>query len=380
MHILIAPNAYKNSLTASQAAQAIQNGLAKSKLKSTFECFPIGDGGDGTTALLIANNKAKTIYTTVQDPLGRKIETSFGFIENSKTAIIELASASGIGLLQKEELSPISARTFGTGQQIKAALNAGAEKIIIAVGGSATIDGGTGILKALGIRFLDREGDELLVIPEDISLLETIDTSNLDERIANCEITVLCDVENPLLGDEGAAIIFGPQKGASPEMIAVINQSLQKLVKITEKTIGVDIGSIRYGGAAGGAAAGLTAFLDAKLISGIDFFLDYSNFDSSLNKVDLLITGEGSIDEQTLNGKGPFGVAKRAKNLNISTIALVGSAPLDTHPELSHYFDAILPINHEAMELKQAMDLTSQNLTRTAMALGNILAITQVIK
>lgn len=375
MHIIIAPNAFKNSLTAQEAAQAILTGLEKSNLKCTYACFPIGDGGDGTTDLLIEKHQGKVILTTVQNPLGRKIEASFGFIENTKTAIIELASASGIRLLQKEELSPLSARTFGTGQQIKAALDAGAEKIIIAMGGSATIDGGAGILKALGARFLDREGGELLVIPEDLSLLETIDISSLDERVESCEFTILCDVENPLLGEQGAARVFGPQKGASPEMIEVINRSLQKLVDVTEETVGKDISSLKYGGAAGGAAAGLAAYLNAKLVSGIDFFLDYSDFNSALNKATLIITGEGSIDEQTLKGKGPYGVAKRAKDLNKSTVALVGSTSLEHSSSLAHYFDVILPISHEAMVLKDAIPLTSQNLTRTATALGNALAI-----
>lgn len=373
MHILIAPNAFKDSLDASDAAEAIRQGFMQSKLACTCECFPIGDGGDGTADLLIKKSGGTFVSTAVRNALGKKINASFGLINNGKTAVIEMANASGIRLLQTEELKPLSATSYGTGEQIKLALDRGVEKIIIGMGGSATVDGGVGILKALGVRFLDVEGDELLILPEDLVNLASIDLSKLDKRIANCEVVVLCDVDNFLLGVQGAANVFGPQKGASADDVEKLNQSLSRLAKIVLQTTGKEISQLKHGGTAGGAAAGLFAFLDAKLVNGIDYFLHFTDFNASLEKTDLLITGEGSIDDQTLQGKGPFGVASLAKIQSIPVIALAGNVPLSISPELHEYFDGVIPITNTPMELSKAIALTEKNLKRTAEMVGNIL-------
>jgi glycerate kinase len=375
MHILISPNAFKDSLTATDAALAIEKGLIQSKLNCTLECFPIGDGGDGTADLIINKYGGSLVNTLVHDVLGRKINSYFGLIDDGKTAIIEMANASGIRILQPTELKPLSATSFGTGEQIKLALDKGVDKIIIGMGGSATIDGGIGILKALGARFLDEEDDELLILPEDLVHLASIDLSKFDKRIANCEVIILCDVDNLLIGAQGAAAVFGPQKGASADDIDKLNKSLLSFAKITLETTGKDISKLKHGGTAGGAAAGLNAFLNAKLVNGIDYFLELTDFKSSLEKSNLIITGEGSVDEQTLQGKAPFGVACQAKLKGLPVIALAGKVPLSPSLELQKYFDALIPISDQAMELPTALKLTSENLTRTSMTIGNLLSL-----
>ncbi|MEO6232427.1 MAG: glycerate kinase [Ferruginibacter sp.] len=375
LHILIAPNAFKNSLSAQAAAEAIQRGLHNSKLDCTCECFPVGDGGDGTGELIMQKCNGERYEATVKDPIGRDITAAYGIINSGDACVIEMADASGLRLLKKNELNPLRATSFGTGQLIKAALDKGIRKIILCMGGSATVDGGCGILSALGIRFLDAAGTELLALPERLVDLASIDFSNLDERILSSEITVLCDVDNKLLGAHGAAAVFGPQKGASPEDIKILEQALSKLAAITLQQTGIDMAAIKYGGTAGGAAAGLHGLINARLVNGINYFLDITAFESSLQKSAIVITGEGSIDEQTLQGKGPFGVASRAKKLGKPVIALAGKVPLTKSPELSAYFDVLLSIGNEPMELKMAMAATAQNLERTALELGNTLSI-----
>lgn len=375
MQILISPNSFKHSLNATDAALAIQKGFLQSKLDCTCTCFPIGDGGDGTGTLIIDHFKGEIIESFVHDALGREIDASFGLIDGGKTAIIEMANASGIRLLQQEELSPLHATSFGTGEQIKIALEKGVKKVIVAMGGSATVDGACGMLRALGIRFLDKKGEELMLLPENLVDLDFIDVSLLDKRMQDCEVIVLCDVDNLLLGDEGAAAIFGPQKGASPDDVKKLDQALFKLSEVTLKQTGKDMALIKHGGTAGGAAAGLYAFLNAELVNGIDYFLELTDFSSSLEKADLVITGEGSIDEQTLQGKGPFGVAYRAKLKGLPVTAFAGKVPLEVNSSLQEYFDVIMPIGNEPTDLSEALKHTAANLTRTAESLGDLLAL-----
>ena len=374
MHILIAPNAFKNSLNAADAADAIKKGLLQSKLECVCTCFPVADGGDGTAALLIEKLNGTIIQTSVHDPLQRKINASFGLIDNGATAIIELADASGLRLLEPSEYDPLHASTFGTGELIMHALDKGAKKIIIGIGGSATVDGGTGILEALGIRFLDPQKQVLHGLPETLIDLAFIDLSNIDKRIFDIELIILCDVENTLLGEQGAANVFGPQKGASAEDVKKLEAALTKFRDITFQQTGKDMAVIKHGGAAGGVAAGLSAFLNAKLVNGIDYFLEVTSFDEALQKADLVITGEGSIDEQTLRGKGPFGVARKAKQKDIPVIGLAGRIPLQPGESLKKYFDVLLPINNEPSSEK-VLQQTKDNLIRTAMEIGDLLSL-----
>lgn len=374
MNILIAPNAFKHSLDALAAARAIAQGLEQSKLTCTCQLFPVGDGGDGTGSLIVQQLNGELVSAKVHDALGREITAQFGLIDNGKTAVIEMADAAGIRLLKKEELNPLIANTIGTGEMIKQALDKGARKIVIGMGGSATVDGGIGILIALGTRFLDAD-NKTITLPGKLSCLKTIDLSGLDKRIADCEITVLCDVDNLLLGKKGAAAVFGPQKGASPQDVGILDAALKRLAEVTLQQTGVDISAVKHSGTAGGAAAGLYGLLQAKLVSGGTYFLEVTGFDQALQNAQMVITGEGSIDEQTLQGKAPFAVANAAKQKHLPVIGLAGKVPLAYYGGLDDYFDMLLPIGDEPTDLHTALSHTHDNLIRTAKQIGNLLAV-----
>lgn len=370
MHILIAPNAFKNSLGAAAAADAIKNGLGKSGMSCTCECFPVGDGGDGTGELIIQHNNGLIIPAEVHDPLGRKIKSSFGLIDNGKTAVIEMADASGLRLLNPAEYDPLHTSSFGTGELIRYALDKKVEKIILCIGGSATVDGATGIAQALGIRFMDKNGNELSNLPEQLMELHAIDLSLIDSRILNCRLAILCDVENVLLGDHGAAAVFGPQKGATKDDVVKLEAGLTKLRNVILQQTGKDISTLTHGGAAGGVAAGLYGLLNAELANGIDQFLSITHFEDALNKADIIITGEGSIDLQTLHGKGPFGVARLAKQKNKFVIGMAGQLPGHIPNELKKYFDLLLSINPVPVDITTALKNTAMNLERAAEMIG----------
>jgi glycerate kinase len=425
MRLLISPNAFKNSLTASEAAEAIRKGFLQSRLTCTCECFPVGDGGDGTGDLIIERLGGRKIEAEARDPFGRRITTYFGLIGSASpaagsasdhavpaastsparsapltsptspadapltntppTAVIEMANASGLRLLDAKELDPLLALSYGTGDLVRAALDNHARRIIIGMGGSATVDGGTGILTALGVRFLDESGNDLAALPvsgaspamglpASLTRLARIDTSGLDPRLADCEITILCDVDNRLLGPQGAAAVFGPQKGASPQAVQQLDAGLQRLAEVILQQTGTDLTTLTYGGTAGGAAAGLHGLLQANLVHGIDYYLSVTGYADALRGSDWVITGEGSIDEQTLQGKGPYGVARLAKKTGIPVIGLAGKVPPEKSMELKEYFDVLLSINHELQSLPDALRTTAANLTRVAAEIGNLLA------
>ncbi len=373
MHILISPNAFKNSLDASAAAHAIEEGLQQSGLECITQCFPIGDGGDGTGTLLTKACNGFFVTETVHDPLGRLINASMGLIDDGQTAVIEMASASGLQLVKKEELNPLKASSFGTGELMLKALDRGVIKILLCVGGSATVDGGSGILQALGIQFLNKEGDLLEELPENLIHLYSINISGLDKRMKACECVILCDVTNPLLGEKGAANIFGPQKGATAAMVFQLEASLTQLARIIKLTNGKDIVQLTHGGAAGGVAAGLFALLNAQLVNGIDYFLDTAGFDEAIETADLLITGEGSIDLQTLDGKAPYGVAVRAKKKNIPVIAMTGKLQEPVVLELNQFFDTLICINEDPFDMETVLTSTKKNLIRCSTQYGKSL-------
>ncbi|MGV3762358.1 glycerate kinase [Parapedobacter sp.] len=375
MHILIAPNAFKHAVDAATAAEAIQRGLQASRLSCTSACFPIGDGGNGTCRLVIDRLQGELVEVRALDPLGRHLTAAFGFVGDRKMAVVEMADASGLHLLESMERDPLHAHSYGTGQLIRAALDLGAEEIIIGMGGSATVDGGSGMLRALGARFLDRAGKEITDLPAGLEALHTIDLSGLDGRLREVRVIVLCDVDNPLLGQNGAAQVFGPQKGASPEQVKQLDNLLARYVSVIQDITGKDMATRRFGGVAGGASAGLAALLGATLVDGIDYFFELTQFDAALSKSHLVITGEGSIDSQTLQGKGPYGVARRAKRLGLPVIGLAGNIPVSVSAELAAYFDILLAIGNQPSPLNDALAATADNLTRTATQLGNLLAV-----
>lgn len=379
MQILIAPNAFKHSLTANETADAIKEGLKRSGLNFTSECFPIADGGDGTGHLIVEKCGGVWHEYDVHDPLGRLIKASLGIIDQGKTAVIEMADASGIRLLHPEERSPLMATSFGTGELISFALDREVENIIIGLGGSATVDGGIGILSALGIKFRDADGLELAALPYNMSRFQQIDNSSFDKRVLNCRITVLCDVDNVLLGEQGSAAVFGPQKGASPADVKLLDHALSNLSELALKLTGTNMNEILHGGAAGGIAATMRTFLNAELVNGGEHFLRITDFEKSLKNADLLITGEGSLDEQTLQGKGPFAVAKYAKQKGIPVIGLAGKVPMEDHPEMNKFFDLLLSIGNQPSDLETAMKYTASNLIRTSIAIGRFIILSKGI-
>jgi glycerate kinase len=373
MHILVAPNAFKHSLSAAEAAAAIGRGLRASTFTGGWTLRPVADGGDGTAQLLTAHLGGRTMMATVHDPLGRQIESHFALVDGGRTAVIELAAASGLRLLRDDELNPLRAGSAGTGELMSRALDCGVGGIVLCVGGSATVDGGAGLLRALGVAFRGATDEVLTLLPESLVELSRIDLTGLDQRLAGCSLTVLCDVDNPLLGEQGAARIFGPQKGATPAAVQALEAALARFSHVVQRQTGNDIAMTARGGAAGGVAAGLYGIAHAALVSGTDYFLDRIDFDRELTAADLVITGEGSLDEQTVNGKAPWGVAVRAKAKGAFVVGMAGQVPLRPSPALRSCFDALLPIGHRAMPLAEALECTAENLERTAFDLGNIL-------
>jgi glycerate kinase len=374
MHILIAPNAFKHSLSATDAANAIARGLASSRFSGTWAVCPVGDGGDGTADLLARHWQGARVPQRVRDPLGREIEAHVALCDAGRTAVIELADASGLRLLGGDELDPLRASTFGTGELIALALDRGVHEIVLCLGGSATVDGGSGLLRALGFEFRDSRGG-LLVTPESLSGLHRIDASHAHAGIAACRFTVVCDVANPLLGDRGAAAIFGPQKGASGAAVRQLERALARLAEVVLSQTGNDIAHVAHGGAAGGVAAGLFGLVNAELVDGIDYVLARIGFDAALGPADLVITGEGSIDEQTAEGKGPWGVAMRARGRGLFVVGLAGRIPRIPSAGLAAAFDALIPIGHGAATLAEALSSTADDLERSARELGNLLAL-----
>lgn len=362
-------------MDAASVAVAISRGLQRSRLNCICTCFPVGDGGDGTGKLMTGMLKGEEVHVKARDPFGREICASYGLVDNGKTAVIEMAEASGLRLMTRDKLNPIMSSSFGTGELISDALDRGVRKIVVAMGGSATVDGGAGILAALGARFLNAAGECFHPVPANIADLGHLDLSGLDRRLSGVKVTVMCDVKNRLLGPKGASAMFGPQKGAAGKDIVVLEAALGKLRNFCLELTGRDMAVMEGGGTAGGAAAGLCGFLNAELVHGIDFYLDATGFNQVLNEAGLVITGEGSIEEQTLEGKAPLGVAARAKSRGIPVIALAGKVPVVRNQELSRHFDVLLAIGNTPTDLENALKDTEGNLLRVAEDLGNLLAI-----
>lgn len=371
MRVLIAPNAFKNSLSAEEVAEVIKEGLVASPLDVDCICFPVGDGGDGTGKLLSYHLNAKWIQAEVADPLGRKITSGFGFVHQDKTAIIELAEASGLKLLRPEELDPTKATTFGTGQLIKKALDLNARKVLLTLGGSATIDGGAGILNALGAKFLDENNESIHIRPESFGRLKTIDLSSLDDRLRKCEMQIFADVNNPITGANGAVRIFGPQKGVRTDQLEQFESNLERFVGLAEQITKTTISGVRGGGAAGGVAGVLSAVMNGKIQSGSEAFLKLTNFEKVLKTVDVVITGEGSLDLQTFDGKAPFAVAKLAEKNKVPVIGVAGRVAIE---KMSPFF-ALFSIQKGPGDIEVAIAATRENLLACSLNIGTLLAM-----
>jgi len=378
MKIVIAPDAFKGSLSALEVATAIQKGINSVDNSIETVLVPMADGGEGTVQSLIDATGGKIVELIVHDPLFREIKAFYGILGDNTTAVIEMAAASGLPLLSMAERNPLKTTSFGTGELIKDALNKGCTKIIIGLGGSATIDGGCGMAQALGVRFTDGDGKVLVFGGEGLGNLQNIDISKIDERLKYCEIIAACDVDNPLCGMQGAAKVYGPQKGATPMMTETLDNNLFRFANIVKIQLGKDIESTNGAGAAGGMGAGVIVFLNAKLVRGIDIVIKITNLANALENATLLITGEGMIDYQTAFGKTPFGVAQLAKLFNIPVVAIAGSLGRDYQTLYSKGFDAIYSIVNKPMMLEEAMqrgvellEETTKNIIQTILIFKN---------
>ena len=328
--------------------------------------LPIADGGDGTSAVLRAAQAGAIRETIVPDPLGRPVRASFALLDQGRTAVLDVATASGIALLQAHEQDPLSVSSRGTGKLLGSALDTGVETVILGVGGSATIDGGAGLLAALGVGLLDEAGTPIGSGGAALARLSRIDLSRVHPALARVKLRVACDVDSPLLGPHGAAKVFGPQKGATPDGVLELERNLAHFAEVVERTTGRRVGDLISGGAAGGIAAGLFGVLGATLEPGIDLVLERVGFDRALLGADLVITAEGLLDQQSLRNKGPCGVGRWAKRRGVPVIALVGGIADDVRPADFGDFAGIFSICRRPMSLEEAMARAAELLERTA--------------
>lgn len=375
MHILIAPDSFKESLTAIEVANAIEIGFKQIMPEAQFTKIPVADGGEGTMQAIVDAKAGRVISTLVQDPLGRAITARYGWIESENLAIIEMAEASGLMLLQSSEKNPLITSSYGTGELILDALNRGAKTILLAIGGSATNDGGIGMLSALGVQFLDQEDNVLAPGGASLSSLARIDLSTFDGRLAEVSFEVACDVDNPLCGARGASAVFGPQKGASQDDVRILDAALMQFADVVGKSLQHDFRDQKGAGAAGGMGFAAIAFLKGKLLPGITLVLEAVNFEEIVKTADLVITGEGRMDEQTIFGKTPIGVAKMAKRYHKSVIAIAGSLGQNYTVIYDHGIDAVFSISPKPETLENALLFAHQNIVDTA---RNIAAIIQL--
>ncbi|MBI5094094.1 MAG: glycerate kinase [Candidatus Hydrogenedentes bacterium] len=325
MRIVIAPDSYKECASAVVVAQAIAEGWRRAAPEAELKLIPMADGGEGTVETLVAATSGNTVSVTVTGPLGSPVEAVYGVLGDGKTAIIEMASASGLALVPPAKRDPCITTTFGTGELMRHALTHGVQRIIIGLGGSATNDGGAGMAQALGYSLRDAAGVELPWGGAALERLAAIDSGQADPRLKACDVLIACDVSNPLCGESGASQIYGPQKGATPDSVEQLDSALRHFGNIVERELGAPILTLAGGGAAGGLGAGLAAFAHGVLKPGVDIVADACGLDDAVRGAQLVITGEGRLDHQSAHGKTPVGVARIAKRYGIPVIAIAGS-------------------------------------------------------
>jgi glycerate kinase len=356
MKVVIAMDSFKGSLTATEACGCIERGVMKAVPQAEIIKVPMADGGEGTVQSLVEATGGVLCNERVTGPNGKPVNAFFGILGDGRTAVIEMAAASGLPLVQKDNRNPMVTTTYGTGELIRKALDRGCREILIGIGGSATNDGGAGMAQALGIKLLDKAGDDIGNGGGALKHLKVIDISGSDPRLKKTGIAVLCDVDNPLCGEKGAAFVYGPQKGATPEMVVELDNGLRHFSKVIKEQLGKDIIDIKGAGAAGGMGGGLIAFLGAELKSGIEMVIDKSGLWEKMAGAAYVITGEGKIDYQTSCGKTPVGVAKATKQSGAVVIALAGS--IGEGAEAVHHYgiDALFSIIPYPVSLEEAMD------------------------
>ena len=350
MRVVVAPDKFKGSLTAVEAAEAIGEGLRQGRPGVDVVLAPVADGGDGTVDAAVAAGYDR-VTTTVAGPTGEPVTASFAV--SGDTAVVEMAEASGLRRLPGGRPAPLTATTFGVGELIRAALDRGVRRVVLGVGGSATTDGGTGMARALGVRFLDADGRDLPPGGAALRRLHTIDMAGLDPRLRAVEVVVASDVDNPLIGHRGAAAVFGPQKGAGPADVEELEQALSQLASVIARQLGVDLAGLAGAGAAGGTPGGAVAFLGASIVSGIDLLLDLAHFPTAVRTARLVITGEGSLDGQSLAGKAPWGVAQAAARAGVPVVALVGRSALADEEARAAGFAEVHALTHLEPDLER---------------------------
>ncbi|EKM6440575.1 glycerate kinase [Cronobacter sakazakii] len=364
--IVIAPDSFKESLSAMDVARAIEAGFREIYPQAHYVCVPMADGGEGTVEAMVAATGGQIITTPVTAPLGNKVDSFFGLLGDGETAVVEMAAASGLHLVPTAQRDPRITTSYGTGELILAALERGVKAIIIGIGGSATNDGGAGMMQALGARFLDGEGRELAPGGAALARLERLDLSALDPRLAQVSVTAACDVDNPLCGEKGASAVFGSQKGATPAMVTELDAALRRFGEQLEAATGKAIISAPGAGAAGGMGAALLGMLNAELRPGIEIVTESLGLAQAVRDADLVITGEGRLDSQSIHGKTPIGVARVAKQFQRPVVAIAGSLTPDYQIVHEHGIDAAFSVIDRIVTLQEALDDAERNLRVTA--------------
>jgi len=366
MRVVVAPDKFKGSLSASEVAEAMARGVKAACPSAEVDRAPMADGGEGVVEALVEATGGSYREEEVAGPLGEPVRARFGMLGDGQTAVIEMAAASGLALTPIEARNPLKTSTRGTGELLLAAVRAGARRVIVGIGGSATNDGGAGMAQALGYRLLDAQGIEIGPGGGELARLDRIERDDQTARFDGLEIAVACDVDNPLCGPEGASAVYGPQKGATPKMVEELDRNLARLARIIERNLGPSIAELPGAGAAGGLGGGLVAFAGGKLESGVDLVLDAVGLAERLRGAELCLTGEGALDAQSAFGKTTVGVARLARSMEVPTLALVGSIGEGAERTLDEGIDAYFSICPGPMNLDEAVANASRLLEKAA--------------
>ncbi|OWA35903.1 glycerate kinase [Saccharibacillus sp. O16] len=370
---LLAPDSFKESMTAKEVCVAMEQGLRRVYPEAHFIHVPMADGGEGTVQSLVDASGGSLHDKEVTGPLGKPVMASFGLLGDGETAAIEMASASGIHLVARDTKNPLITTTYGTGELIRECLDRGVKKILIGIGGSATNDGGAGMAEALGVRFLDEQGRDIPRGGGGLDQLHRIDLSDADPRLQDVEMVVACDVTNPLCGEHGASAVFGPQKGATPDMVQQLDRNLSHYADVIAEQLGRDVRDVPGAGAAGGLGAGLLVFARSELRKGVEIVLDYTELERKAAEADIVFTGEGGIDFQTKFGKTPYGVAQAAKRAGKKVIAVAGYIGEGIETLHDEGIDAIFGIVPGAGELSELLAAGPENVARTCENIARVL-------
>ncbi len=380
MKIVIAPDSFKESLSALDVAKAIESGFREIFPDAEYVKLPVADGGEGTVEAMVAATGGRVVNVKVTGPLGEPIDAFFGLSGDETIAFIEMAAASGLESVPQSQRNPLKTTSYGTGELIKNALDHGVEHCIIGIGGSATNDGGAGMVQALGAKLLTQQGKQIGYGGGELQKLAKIDVSELDQRIKKCRFEVACDVTNPLTGERGATAIFGPQKGATPEMIKQLDGYLSHYAEIIKRDLGIEVDDVPGAGAAGGMGAALYGFCNAELRQGIEIVTEALGLDALVKDATLVITGEGRIDSQSINGKVPIGVARVAKRHNKPVIAIGGSLTKDVDVVFDHGLDAVFSVLYSVCTLDEALENAADNLQKSARNIAATVRLAQKLR